>query len=103
MLRLAETYAEALAQPGRQSSDQAGDSNVFFFGFEQYWFNKALSDAIEGQAPLEQGLAEAQKPTTAYMGCLAKNLNKPATCVMQVDPSYQGYFTEDPLEGAPRG
>ena len=54
---------------------------------------------IAGDRSLEAGLAEAQRLTTAYMECVAKNLNKPATCATQADPTYQGYMFEDPPEG----
>jgi ABC-type glycerol-3-phosphate transport system substrate-binding protein len=103
LVELAKIYSEAL----KQSSSQAGqpvDMNAFW-SLDQYWFNKALSEALEDKTDLAQGLAEAQKFTTAYLDCLEKTPNKPATCANQVDPSYQGYNIEDPPEGGffPRG
>lgn len=98
MIVLAETYAEAL-KDSRQPS-QGGDMNAFY-SFDTYWFFKALTEAVEGKTPLDKGLAEAQQFTTAYMDCLEKQPNKPATCAAQTDPSYQGWSTEDPPEGGP--
>jgi ABC-type glycerol-3-phosphate transport system substrate-binding protein len=97
-IELASTYAEALRS--RAGSGQGGDPNAFY-SMDTYWFFKALSEAQENKTPLEQGLAEAQKLTTAFMDCLERTPNKPATCASQVDPKYQGYNTEDPPEGGP--
>jgi ABC-type glycerol-3-phosphate transport system substrate-binding protein len=96
VIALADTYAEALKQ-SRQPS-QGGDPNAFYT-FDTYWFFKALSEAVEGKAPLDKGLAEAQTFTTAYMDCLEKQPNQPATCAAQADPNYQGFSTEDPPTG----
>jgi hypothetical protein len=97
-LALANTYAEALQARG--GSSQGGDPNAFY-SMDSYWFFKALSEAQEKKTPLDQGLAEAQNLTTAFMDCLERTPNKPATCAAQVDPKYQGYNTEDPPEGQP--
>ena len=61
------------------------------------------AEAQEKKTPLNQGLAEAQKLTAAFMDCLDRTPNKSATCAAQVDPKYQGYNTEDPPEGGPGG
>jgi hypothetical protein len=96
-LDLAKIYTEALKQHG---ASQGGDPNAFY-SIDSYWFFKALSEAQDKKTPLAQGLAEAQKLTTAFMDCLDRTPNKPATCAAQVDPKYQGYNTEDPPEGGP--
>jgi multiple sugar transport system substrate-binding protein len=98
---LAKTYSEALKQRN-SSTSQGGDPNAFY-SIDSYWFFKALSEALEKKAPLEQGLADAQKLTTAFMDCLERTPNKPATCAAQVDSKYQGYNTEDPPENGPGG
>jgi hypothetical protein len=97
-LDLAKIYTEALKQHGGAS--QGGDPNAFY-SIDSYWFFKALSEAQDKKTPLAQGLAEAQKLTTAFMDCLDRTPNKPATCAAQVDPKYQGYNTEDPPDGGP--
>jgi hypothetical protein len=68
-----------------------------------YWFYKAINETIEKDADLAKGLATAQKTTAAFMDCLIKSgkPDKPATCASKVDPSYQGYNTEDPKDGPP--
>src|SRR5262249_52060929 len=96
-IELAKAYNEALRARGSQPS-QGADPNAIY-AMDTYWFFKALSEALEKKTPLDKGLADAQKLTTAFMDCLDKNPNKPATCAAQVDPSYQGYNTEDPPEG----
>jgi multiple sugar transport system substrate-binding protein len=93
---LAKAYSEALQS--RSQSSQGSDPNALY-SMDTYWFFKALSEALDKKTPLEKGLADAQKFTTAFMDCLSKNPNKPATCAAQVDPSYQGYNTEDPQDG----
>jgi ABC-type glycerol-3-phosphate transport system substrate-binding protein len=98
-IELTQTYAEALQARG-SSSSQGGDPNAFY-SMDTFWFFKALSEAQEKKTPLDQGLAEAQKLTAAFMDCLERTPNKPATCAAQVDPKYQGYNTEDPPEGQP--
>ena len=105
LLEIAKVYSEALKQrPGQ--TPRGGDLNAFY-SWDQYWFFKALSEELEGKTDLAKGLAEAQTMTTAYIECLDKLPNKPATCAKQVDPTYQGYSTEDPPEGpgigVPRG
>jgi multiple sugar transport system substrate-binding protein len=98
-VELAKTYADALKHT---ASGQAGDPNAFY-SIDSYWFFKALSEAQEKKTPIDAGLAEAQKLTTAFMDCLERTPNKPATCATQVDPTYQGYNTEDPPENGPGG
>jgi hypothetical protein len=100
-IELAKTYAEALKRSG-SGGGQGGDPNAFY-GIDSYWFYKALSEAQAKKTPLGKGLDEAQKLTVAFMDCLDRTPNKPATCAAQVDPKYQGYNTEDPPEGAPGG
>jgi len=101
LLDLAKIYADALKQNSGGTS-QSVDPNAFY-SIDSYWFFKALSEAQEKKTPLGQALAEAQKLTTAYMDCLERTPNKPATCAAQVDPKYQGYSTEDPPESGPGG
>ena len=108
MLALAKVYTDVLKQQPQQSG-ASGDPNAIY-SLDTYWFYKALSDAAEKKTPLDQGLAEAQKFTTAYVECLDKTPNKPATCAAQADPNYKGYNTEDPSDvpgrpgiGVPRG
>ncbi len=98
-IELTKTYAEALKQRGG-GSNPGGDTNAFY-SIDGYWFFKALSEAQAKKTPLAQGLAEAQKLTTAFLDCLDRTPNKPATCAAQVDPKYQGYNTEDPPEDGP--
>ncbi len=92
VVEMVKIYAEALKRPG----EPGDDPNAFYGRLDTYWFYKALSEAIEGTTALGQGLVEAQKFSEAYLDCLDENPNKPATCANQVDPSYQGYNTEDP-------
>jgi ABC-type glycerol-3-phosphate transport system substrate-binding protein len=99
-------YAEALKREGRP-----GDNPDALYGqMDLYWFYKAIDETLTKDADLAQGLADAQETTTAYLECLEQN-GKPlkvATCANQVDPTYQGYNTEDmqdgpPVIGIPRG
>lgn len=101
ILALATAYADVLKQTPSQAS-QGGDPNALY-AMDTYWFFKALSEALDKKTPLDQGLAEAQKNTSAWLDCIAKTPNKPATCAQQVDPSYKGYNTEDPPEIGPDG
>jgi ABC-type glycerol-3-phosphate transport system substrate-binding protein len=91
---LADTYATALAQDRGQSNTNGAING--FEALDPYWFYKALNEAIAGTTPLEQGLADAQQFSTAFMECLAKSPNKLATCAKQVDPTYDGFTTQDP-------
>ncbi len=108
MLALAKVYADVLKQQPQQSGT-ATDPNTIY-QMDTYWFYKALSEALDKKTPLDQGLADAQKFTSAWLDCMDKNPNKPATCAMQVDPSYKGFNTEDPpnepgrpIDAVPRG
>jgi multiple sugar transport system substrate-binding protein len=94
-----KAYADALKREGTPGDDPA----VLYGRIDMYWFYKAIDETIAKDADLAQGLTEAQKASTAYLECLAKS-GKPlkvATCANQVDPTYQGYNTEDQQEGPP--
>ena len=99
MLAVAKVYADVLKQQPVQSGAVTDPSAIF--SMDTYWFFKALSEALEKKTPLDQGLADAQKFTTAFIECMDKNPNKPATCAAQVDPNYKGFNTEDPPDGGP--
>jgi hypothetical protein len=96
---LYKAYADAF----KRESQPSDDPNVLYGRMDLYWFYKAVSETLEKGADLGKGMAEARKTTDAFMECLVKSGNpgKPATCATQVDPSYQGYNTEDPKEGPP--
>lgn len=98
MRALAQTYGEVLKRAPAGSGQGTDPSQIY--NIDTYWFFKALMDTIEGKAPLDQGLAEAQKTTNAWLDCLARTPDKPATCAAQADPDYKGYNTEDPPPGA---
>lgn len=95
---IAKIYTEALRQP----SQPGDDMNAMYGQIDFYWFFKAISEAIEGQASLSEGLAMAQKLTSAYAECISKTPDKPATCAKQADPTYEGYNTDDLVPGAPK-
>lgn len=75
--------------------------NTGMFGvLDTYWLFKAIDEAAKGEKDLATGLDEAQSSSTKYLACLKElGINKTATCANQVDPTYQGYNTEDPLDG----
>jgi len=99
MVALAKVYADVLKQQPAQSGT-TGDPTVIY-SMDTYWIYKALTEALDQTTPLDQGLANAQKFTTAYLECMEQNPNKPATCAAQVDPNYKGFSTEDPPDGGP--
>jgi len=99
ILAVAKVYADVLKQQPRQSGPATDPSAIY--SMDTYWFYKALSEALDKKTPLDQGLADAQKFTSAYVECMQQNPNKPATCATQVDPNYKGFSTEDPPEGGP--
>jgi ABC-type glycerol-3-phosphate transport system substrate-binding protein len=107
MLALAKVYADVLKQQPQQSGPSADPNTIY--QMDTYWFYKALSEALDKKTPLDQGLADAQKFTTAWLDCMGKSPNKPATCATQVDPNYKGFNTEDPpagpipVDAVPRG
>lgn len=103
---LAKVYADVLKRAPSAASGGTDPSQLY--SMDTYWFFKAIMDALDKKAPLDQGLTEAQKFTTAWLDCMVQKPNKPATCAQQVDPTYKGYNTEDPsaqpnVIGIPRG
>ncbi len=96
---LYKAYADALRREGQPGDDPG----VLYGRMGMYWFYKAIDETVQKDADLAQGLAKAQKTTTAFLECLAKSGKppKPATCANQTDPTYQGYNTEDSKEGPP--
>lgn len=65
-----------------------------------YWLYQALDQHLNQNVDLGQALEQAQNTSNAYADCLVQN-GKPykrATCAKQVDPSYDGYYTEDDTE-----
>jgi multiple sugar transport system substrate-binding protein len=102
MVDLYKAYSSAL----NRSGEQGDNMNDVFQRFDTYWLFKAISEANEKNKDLSAELTEAQKQTTAYVECMVKEKQKkPATCAQRVDPTYQGYNTEDPPAdgGKPRG
>lgn len=97
MLDLVKIYADVLKRAPSGSSSGSDPNQLYTM--DTYWFFKALMDAVNDKAPLDQGLAEAQKNTSAWLDCMAQTPNKPATCAQKVDPTYKGYNTEDPPPG----
>jgi ABC-type glycerol-3-phosphate transport system substrate-binding protein len=95
-----KAYAGALKREGQPGDDPS----VLYSRMDLYWFYKAIDETLTKDANLGKGLAEARKTTDAFMECLIKSgkPGKPATCANQVDPSYQGYNTEDPTDGPVR-
>lgn len=91
-VEIARVYAEALDRPYNANNT----FNEAFWRIDTYWFFKAISEAVEGETDLSIGLADAQEKTTAFLDCLDREGNKPATCAREVDPDYQGYNTDDP-------
>ena len=106
LLELATVYGDVLKRVPAGASNGSDPNQVYTM--DTYWFFKALMDALNGEAPLDQGLAEAQKFTSSWLDCMAQTPDKPATCAQKVDPGYKGYNTEDPSDqpgviGIPRG
>lgn len=104
-VELYQAYSDVLKREGR-----TGGSLDYMYGqMDLYWFYQALDRVLTGKGDLTHELTEAQKTTLAYQDCL-KQYGKPlklATCANQVDPTYQGYNTEDmtdnPVIGIPLG
>ncbi|KPV52172.1 hypothetical protein SE17_17050, partial [Kouleothrix aurantiaca] len=94
LLDLVKVYADVLKRAPSGSSNGSDPNQLY--AMDTYWFFKALMDDLNDKAPLDQGLAEAQKNTSAWLDCMAQTPNKPATCAQKVDPTYKGYNTEDP-------
>ena len=99
-LDIYKAYAGALKREGQPGDDPS----VLYGRMDLYWFYKAIDEAMTKDADLAKGLADARKTTDAFMECLVKSgkPGTPATCANQVDPSYQGYNTEDPQDGPVR-
>jgi ABC-type glycerol-3-phosphate transport system substrate-binding protein len=95
-----KAYAGALKREGQPGDDPS----VLYGRMDMYWFYKAIDEALTKDADLGKGLADARKTTDAFMECLIKSgtPGTPATCANQVDPSYQGWNTEDPRDGPVR-
>lgn len=99
MIDLYKAYGDALKRAGEQGDNM----NEVYQRFDLYWFFQAISTASEKDKDLAAELNEAQRLTTAYLECMVKeNQKKPATCAQRVDPTYQGYNTEDPPTDGPR-
>ncbi|HNP71314.1 MAG TPA: extracellular solute-binding protein [Kouleothrix sp.] len=94
VLALVKAYGDVFNRSSAQASQGSDPSQIY--NIDTYWFFKALSEALDKKATLAAGLAEAQKNSVAWLDCMAKTPNKPATCAQQVDPKYNGYNVEDP-------
>jgi len=92
LLEIYTAYGEALKRAGQPGADP---NTLYSEKLDLYWFFKALSDTINDDADLANGLAEAQKTTTAYIECQLKG-GKPPQCATEVDPNYQGYTVDEP-------
>ncbi|KAB8140879.1 extracellular solute-binding protein [Chloroflexia bacterium SDU3-3] len=101
-LQMIKIYQEALKQPSKNNPGLNALYSSSQFGFDTYWFYKAIDDAIEKDANLAEELKKADELTKANMKCVAET-QKPATCAKQTDPEYDGYNTEDPDPNRPIG
>jgi ABC-type glycerol-3-phosphate transport system substrate-binding protein len=92
MIEIYRAYRDALKRAGQPGVDP---NTLYSEKLDLYWFFKALSDTLADGADLRNGLAEAQKTTTAYIECQLKG-GKPPQCATEVDPNYQGYTVDEP-------
>lgn len=78
-----EAYSEALERTST-------DNHTIGRPIEFYWFFQALDQAVQGE-DLEQALTDAQVTTKDDLACARKNNNDlDGSCLIQVDPDYEG-------------
>lgn len=89
---------EAMAETLKYAGETSVDNNVMYAqNMDPYWLFKAISEAAEKGADLDQGLVEAQRLATAFAECMAEDGAVAATCAKQVDPTYRGFNTDDQI------
>lgn len=95
--QLIAVYNEVLKQPGTQGDDPT----LFYSGaIDPYWLWKAIDETSKTKGDLAKALADAEKPTNAFIACVAGG-GKAPDCALQADPDYKGYNYEDPNGGSP--
>lgn len=88
-------YSQALERAPRTTESP---NSTWRGDIDYYWFYYALDQALQGEADLEQALAEAQTITEDYLACV-RNETEAYVCATQLDPDYKGF--NQPLEGEP--
>ena len=88
----AAAYQASLGESGTSSAYQFLSGQNSWLSFAVLWLSKAYGQAVEGQAPVEKALADAQKMADDYRACVVQNKGESDTkqqrkCVTQVDPS----------------
>ncbi len=92
---LRDAMQEMLAQPVASIADPYAQ-----YGFESYWLFQALDNILSKKADVTAELTAAEKFTNAYQECVATmetTSKTSAQCAKEVDPSYKGYMTDDPV------
>ena len=93
-LDIYKTYSEALTKQSTINPGMAALYSANGSGVDLYWFYKAIDETITKGANLAEGMQTANDLTIKHLACVAET-KKAATCAKKVDPTYNGYNTED--------
>jgi ABC-type glycerol-3-phosphate transport system substrate-binding protein len=88
----AAAYQASLGESGTSSVYQFFNGKDSWLSYSSFWLAKAYGQVVDGTAPVDQALADAQKMSDDFRACVVQNKAESDTkqqrkCVKQVDPS----------------
>ncbi len=88
----AAAYQASLGEGGTSSVYEFFSGKNSWLSYSVFWLAKAYGQVVDGTAPVEKALADAQKLSDDFRACVVQNkaesdVKQQRQCVKQVDPS----------------
>jgi multiple sugar transport system substrate-binding protein len=93
----ATAYLASLGEGGTSSAYQFFSGKNSWLSYSIFWLSKAYGQVVDGKAPVEKALADAQQLADDYRACVVQTKAESDTqqqrkCIKQVDPSIPDYL-----------
>jgi len=88
----AAAYQASLGEGGTSSVYEFFNGKNSWLSYSAFWLTKAYGQVVDGTAPVDKALADAQKLSDDFRACVVQNkaesdVKQQRKCVKQVDPS----------------
>ena len=93
----AAAYLASVSESGTSSAYQFFSGKNSWLSYSIFWLSKAYGQVVDGTAPVDKALADAQQMADDYRACVVQNNAESDTqqqrkCVKQVDPSLPDFL-----------
>jgi multiple sugar transport system substrate-binding protein len=93
----AAAYLASLGASGTSSAYQFFSGKNSWLSYSIFWLSKAYGQVVDGTAPVDSALADAQKMADDYRACVVQNnavsdTQQQRKCLKQVDPTLPDYL-----------